>query len=57
MRVWCPWLLLLQVLEMDQRDRLKIAAAAQRRAATMFSTEHFHRAFLKAVAPVLPKQS
>ncbi|KAF6262956.1 hypothetical protein COO60DRAFT_1699075 [Scenedesmus sp. NREL 46B-D3] len=44
------------VLEMDQRDRLKIAAAAQRRAATMFSTEHFHHAFMQAVAPVLPKR-
>lgn len=42
------------VLEMDQRDRLKIAAAAQRRAATMFSTEHFHKAFIEAIAPVLP---
>eukprot|EP00775_Hariotina_reticulata_P005441 gene5440-5674_t len=45
------------VLEMEQRDRLKIAAAAQRRAATMFSTERFHQAFLASVTPVLPKQS
>lgn len=45
------------VLEMDQRDRLRIAAAAQRRAATMFSTERFHQAFMQAVSPVLPKQS
>lgn len=45
------------VLEMDQRDRLKIAAAAQRRAATMFSTEQFHKAFIEAIAPVLPKGS
>lgn len=43
------------VLEMEQRDRLKIAAAAQKRAATMFSTEQFHQAFIQAIAPVLPK--
>lgn len=43
------------VLEMEQRDRLKIAAAAQRRAATMFSTEQFDKAFISAIAPVLPK--
>jgi hypothetical protein len=42
-----------QVLEMDQRERLKIAAAAQRRAATMFSTEGFQRGFLQAMAPVM----
>jgi hypothetical protein len=39
---------------MEQRDRLKIAAAAQRRAATKFSTEGFQRGFLDAMAPVLP---
>jgi len=47
----------LQVLEMEQRDRLKIAAAAQRRAATMFSTERFHQSFLASIAPLLPKHS
>lgn len=52
------WLLSdLQVLEMEQRDRLKIAGAAQRRAATMFSTERFHQAFTQAVYPILPKDS
>eukprot|EP00878_Enallax_costatus_P037490 GHUV01042352.1.p1 GENE.GHUV01042352.1~~GHUV01042352.1.p1 ORF type:complete len:107 (+),score=18.85 GHUV01042352.1:222-542(+) len=41
------------VLEMDQRDRLKIAAAAQRRAATMFSTEQFHQCFMEVISPIL----
>lgn len=45
------------VLEMEQRDRLTIAAAAQRRAATMFSTENFHKAFVDAIRPILPKFS
>lgn len=44
-----------KVLEMEQRDRLKIAAAAQRRAATLFSTERFEASFLEAITPVLPK--
>ena len=39
---------------MDQRDRLKIAAAAQRRAASMFSTERFHQTFMEVMEPVLP---
>lgn len=43
------------VLEMEQRDRLKIAAAAQKRAATLFSTEQFHKAFTEAISPVLPR--
>lgn len=43
------------VLEMEQRDRLKIAAAAQQRAATLFSTEHFHEAFVRNVLPLLPR--
>lgn len=40
---------------MEQRDRLKIAAAAQRRAATLFSTERFHKTFTEAIIPILPK--
>lgn len=44
-----------QVLIMDQRDRLKIAAAAQRRA-QMFSTEVFHHAFMNSIAGVLPQE-
>lgn len=46
--------MLTQVLEMDQRDRLRIAAAAQRRAATLFSGERFEAGFLAAMAPLLP---
>jgi alpha-1,2-mannosyltransferase len=41
---------------MDQRDRLKIAAAAQRRA-SQFSTERFHQSFMSVMEPVLPKES
>ncbi|GIL65630.1 hypothetical protein Vafri_19214 [Volvox africanus] len=42
-----------RVLTMDQRERLKIAAAAQRHAKS-FSTERFLQDFTAAVAPVLP---
>ncbi|GLC39586.1 hypothetical protein PLESTB_000810100 [Pleodorina starrii] len=43
-----------RVLTMDQRERLKIAAAAQRQA-TRFSTERFLQDFNAAVAPVMPR--
>ncbi len=39
---------------MDQRERLKIAAAAQRQARA-FSTERFMQDFTAAVAAVLPR--
>lgn len=42
-----------QVLVMEQRDRLKIAAAAQRRAA-FFSTQRFHDMFCDAIRHLLP---
>ncbi len=45
---------LTQVLAMDQRDRLRIAAAAQRRA-QLFSTERFLDLFTEAIQPLLPK--
>lgn len=45
-----------QVLAMDQRDRLKIAAAAQRQAAR-FSTQRFHDAFCDAIAAALPRKT
>ena len=43
---------LLEVLSMDQVDRLRVAAAARRRAAA-FSDERFKAEFLDALAPVL----
>eukprot|EP00879_Flechtneria_rotunda_P003773 GHRR01004012.1.p1 GENE.GHRR01004012.1~~GHRR01004012.1.p1 ORF type:complete len:487 (+),score=120.70 GHRR01004012.1:258-1718(+) len=45
------------LLEMEQRDRLKIAAAAQRRVATMFSNERFHQRFMEVVSPILPTEA
>lgn len=42
-----------QVLAMDQRDRLKIAAAAQARA-SRFSVERFVDSFIGVVGPMLP---
>jgi len=44
---------LIEVLGMDQRERMKIAAAARRRAAS-FSEERFKSEFLEALTPVLP---
>lgn len=43
-----------QVLVMDQRARLQIAAAAQRHA-SKFSTQRFLDGFTSVIAPVLPK--
>jgi alpha-1,2-mannosyltransferase len=43
-----------EVLAMDQRERLRIAGAAQRRT-SMFSTERFMRDFTAAVLPLLPR--
>ncbi|KAG1672288.1 hypothetical protein FOA52_004303 [Chlamydomonas sp. UWO 241] len=42
-----------KVLVMDQRDRLKIAAAAQRQSAR-FSAQRFEAAFQAVLAPLLP---
>lgn len=47
-------LLLLQVLVMEQRTRLKLAAAAQSQA-SQFSTERFQEGFLSVMEPVLPQ--
>ncbi len=43
-----------EVLAMEQRERLRIAAAAQRRA-SMFSTERFLQDFTAALLPLLPR--
>ncbi|EFJ50473.1 hypothetical protein VOLCADRAFT_103930 [Volvox carteri f. nagariensis] len=43
-----------RVLTMDQRERMKIAAAAQKQAMA-FSTERFLHDFTAVVAPVLPR--
>jgi len=44
-----------QVLIMDQRDRLKIAAAAQKHASS-FSTQRFEQDFMAAIGPMLPRK-
>jgi alpha-1,2-mannosyltransferase len=43
-----------QVLGMDQRERLRVAAAARRRAA-QFSDQRFQQGFMACMEPLLPQ--